>query len=165
MNLIGKESSQGVVNRSNRQAGFTLVEIMVGVAVLGLAVISMFALLSSGFAMVHFNRDNLRATQIMLNRVEGLRLYNWGQLTSGEVPATFTETYYAADATNVNKGTVFSGRVTIEPAQLAPASTYSSNMMRRVTVQLDWTSGNLPHRRQVSTFVSEYGLQNYLIAN
>jgi hypothetical protein len=115
--------------------------------------------------MVHFNRDNLRATQIMLNRVEGLRLYNWGALNSGEMPTNFIETYYGVDTTNVNKGTIYTGTVRIEPAPLTPTATYCSNMMRRVTVQVVWTNGSLEHRRQVSTYVSEYGLQNYLLSN
>jgi Tfp pilus assembly protein PilV len=164
MKLIGKESSQGRANKSNRPAGFTLMEVMIGVLILGLAIISLFALLGSGFAIVRFNRDNLRATQIMLNRVEGLRLYNWGQLTTENlVPTNFTEYYYPS-GTN-SQGTVFSGTVTIANAIQNPTSTYSSNMMRYVTIRVNWTTGFLPHSRQVSTYVSEYGVQNYVFSN
>jgi len=141
-------------------------EVMVGVIILGLAIVSLFALLSSGFAMVRLNRDNLRATQIMLNRVEGLRLYNWEQLTTGNmVPRTFTEYYYPLGSTNVNQGTLFSGTMDIDNAVQNPPSTYSSNMMRAVTVRVTWMSGQVQRTRQMTTFVSQYGLQNYVFSN
>ena len=137
-----------------------------GVVILGLAIVSLFALLSGGFAMARLNRDNLRATQIMLNRVEGLRLYNWGQLTSSNmVPTTFTEYYYPSGITNANQGTVFSGDVIITNAVQTPSSTYGPTMMRRVTVRVRWMSGKLQHNREMTTYVSEYGLQNYLLSN
>jgi len=166
MNLIGKERSQGGANKSKRFGGFTLVEVMIGVVILALVVVTMFALLSAGFAIVRLNRENLRATQIMLNRIEGLRLYNWSQLTSGGmVPTKFSEYYYPVGTTNSNQGTLFSGEVAIDPAVQNPPSTYSSTMMRRVTVRVSWKSGKLQYNRQMITYVSEYGLQNYLFAN
>ncbi|HEX5222684.1 MAG TPA: prepilin-type N-terminal cleavage/methylation domain-containing protein [Verrucomicrobiae bacterium] len=165
MNSIGKERLQKSGGKSNRHAAFTLVEVMVGVIILGLAIVSLFALLSGGFAMVRFNRDNLRATQIMLNRVEGLRLYNWEQLTTGMVPTNFSEYYYPLGTTNSNQGTLFLGEVDIASAVQTPASTYSSSMMRSVTVRVTWTSGKLQHSRQMTTYVSQYGLQNYLFNN
>ena len=165
MNLIGIECFRGSASKPNRHAAFTLVEVMVGVVILGLAIVSLFALLSGGFAMVRFNRDNLRATQIMLNRVEGLRLYNWEQLTTGMVPTNFSEYYYPLGNTNSNQGTLFSGAVDIADAVQNPSSTYSSTMMRSVTVRITWTSGKLRHSRQMTTYVSQYGLQNYLFSN
>jgi uncharacterized protein (TIGR02598 family) len=167
MNLIGKNCSQGGAGKSNRRQGFTIVEVMIGVVILALAIVTLFALLSAGFAIVRLNRENLRATQIMLNRVEGLRLYNWSQLTSeGLVPTNFTEYYYPLGSTN-NLGTLFSGRVKIDPGMQTPSSTYGSNMMRKVTVHISWTngSGNFVHTRQLTTYVSQYGLQNYLFVN
>jgi len=159
MNLIGKERSQGGVKKSNRY-GFTLIEVLIGVVILALAIVSLFALLTAGFAMVRLNRDNLRATQIMLNRVEGLRLYNWGDVISGAIPSTFTETY--GGTAGVNQGTVYTGEMTILPAQQTPTSGYSSTMMRSVRVRVSWMSGQLKHTREMTTYVSEYGLQNYI---
>lgn len=150
--------------QSGRQAGYSIVEAMVGAGVLVLLVVSMFALLTSGFSVIRFNRENLRATQIVLNRVEGLRLYNWSQLTqSNMVPATFTEYYYPLG--NNNKGTVYTGTVTVGNAVQNPPSSYSTNMMRSVTVQVAWNSGAVQHTRRTSTYVSQYGVQNYLFTN
>ena len=161
--MIGKSCSQGGVNKSNRHTGFTLVEVVMGVVILGFVVVSLFTLLTSGFAMVQLNRDNLRATQIMLNRVEGLRLHNWEQLTSSNwIPSTFTETYLDQGSTNANKGTVFTGVMTITNAVQSPSSTYGNSMMRSITVQVFWTNGGLVRSRQLTTYVSQYGIQNYV---
>ena len=161
MNLIGKDCSQGGANKSNRGGGFTIVEVMMGVFVVALAIVTLFALLTVGFAIVRLNRESLRATQIMLNRVEGLRLYNWGDVEGGSIPSTFTETY--SGLTGTNQGTIFTGRVDIGPAVQSPASGYSSTMMRTVTVRVTWTSGEQQHTRQMTTYVSKYGLQSYVI--
>ena len=161
MNLIGKECSQGGVNKSNRREGFTLVEVMIGLIILALAVVSLFALLTAGFSIVRLNRESLRATQILLNRVEGLRLYNWADLEGGSIPTTFTETYSGVSGSN--EGTIYTGRVDIEPAVQNPTSTYGSTDMRMVTVRITWTSGQLQHTRQMTTYVAKYGVQNYVI--
>ena len=161
MNLIGTEFSQGGVKKSNRLAGFTLVEVMIGIAILAFGIVSLFELLTAGFAIVRLNRDSLRATQIMLNRVEGLRLYNWDQLTSGTwIPTTFTETY--SGLSGANQGTDFSGEMIIGDAVQSPTSGYGATMMRSVIVRVTWTSGQLQHTRQMTTYVSKYGLQNYV---
>lgn len=158
MNLIGTEFSQGGAKKSNRLAGFTLVEVMIGIAILAFGIVSLFELLTAGFAIVRLNRDSLRATQIMLNRIEGLRLYNWDQLTSGTwIPTTFTETYSGLSGTN--QGTDFSGEMII--GDEVPDSSYKA-MMRSVIVRVTWTSGQLQHTREMRTYVSQYGLQNYV---
>jgi len=137
---------------------------MVGSGVMAILIISIYAVLTSGFSVTRFNRENLRATQIMINRLEGLRLYNWSQLAhSNMVPATFTEVYYPL-GTNGMSGTLYSGTVTISNVTQNPPSTYGSNM-REVTVRLSWTTGSVPHSREMITYVSEYGVQNYLFAN
>jgi hypothetical protein len=34
--------------------------------------------------------------------------------------------------------------------------------MKKVIVTLNWTTGKLPRTRSISTYVSRYGLQNYI---
>jgi hypothetical protein len=146
--------------KPQRDAGFTIAEVMVGLGVLGLLAIAMFGLLASGFSIIRFNRENLRATQIMVNRLEGLRLYNWSQLD--EVPTTFTEYYYPLGTSNQTSGTVYAGTVSITAAAPYPPATYGASMMRLVTVQLAWTNGAVTHQRRLSTYVGQYGIQNYV---
>ncbi len=44
----------------------------------------------------------------------------------------------------------------------APITESYSNGLRMIQIQLTWQSGNLTHTRQMTTFVSQYGLQKYV---
>jgi hypothetical protein len=141
------------------RAAFTLVEVLIGV--LGTAVMfaSLYLGLGQGFAIIQAARENLRATQIMQERMETIRLYTWDQLnTSGFIPATFTAPFEAA-STQSTGGLVYSGTITIAAA---PMSESYAGDHKLVTVGLNWESGKTaPHRREMSTIVSRYGLHNY----
>ena len=43
-----------------------------------------------------------------------------------------------------------------------PMSTPYTNDLKWVVVNITWTSMNMPRQRTISTFVSRYGLQNYI---
>src|SRR6476469_9469030 len=52
------------------EAGFTLAEIMVGTALLAVMVVSLYGGISFGFTNITLARQNLRATQIALEKME-----------------------------------------------------------------------------------------------
>src|SRR6266508_4273052 len=56
---------------------FAIAEVLVSVALMAIVFVSLYLGMSSGFAVTKLSRENLRATQIMLERLEGIRLYNW----------------------------------------------------------------------------------------
>ena len=60
-------------------AAYSLVEVIVAVLVLALMLISLYGGFSSGFAVVKLARENLRATQIMMQKMETIRLLKWSQ--------------------------------------------------------------------------------------
>ena len=153
-------------NPSKRQVkAFTMVEVMIGVCILGIMLVSLYTGIYSGFAIVKLSRDNQRATQILLKKVETLRLYNWGQITDTNnfLKPTFTDYY---DPTT-ESGTFYSGTLVTNLPNFNAA--YRTNM-RMVTVTLYWT--NYPEKpsnnqvvvrsRQMQTYVARYGMQSYL---
>ena len=147
------------------QRGFSLVEVMIGSAIVGIFFLSFFAMTGTGFNMVKSSRENLRATQIMLNRVEGVRLFNWDQLTDTNLlPTTFAENYDPT-STNGSLGTLYSGTLTVTTPTMTPTNTYSASGVKQITVSLSWNSGGMNHTRTMSTYVSRYGAQNYVFAN
>src|SRR5678809_1021852 len=79
--------------RKARQAGFTLAEVMVSVSVTAMAFVSLYVGISCCFGVVQANRENVRATQILQEKLEVVRLFNWNQVTNGYIPATFTSPY------------------------------------------------------------------------
>jgi len=143
---------------------FTLVEVMVGVALLIIIGVSLFGGMSSGFAVTQASRENLRATQIILEKMEGIRLFNWYQLVySNWIPSSFTNYYYPLTSPGESHGIAYYGTMSVDPVTLNPPSTYSTNM-RAVSVTVNWTSAKIPRSRTLTTYVARDGIQNYVYA-
>jgi len=130
--------------------------------VMGLLAASFYAGLSWGFAQICFSREEERATQILAERMEVVRLLNWDQVANlpGFIPTTFTDYYFAANPTNNASGSLlYHGTVLVTNAPIT--ETYG-DQLRMIQIQLTWESGNRTHNRQMTTFVSQYGLQRYV---
>ncbi len=148
---------------------YTLVEVIVAVLVLSVMLVSLYGGFSSGFAVVKLARENLRATQIMMQKMETVRLLKWSQLldTNNFLQPAFTD-YYDPAATNANAvGATYRGFVSTN-APIGFTNDYSANM-RAITVNIYWTNylkgaTNIPivRTRQMQTLVARYGMQNYV---
>ncbi|MBI3414267.1 MAG: hypothetical protein HY043_02930 [Verrucomicrobia bacterium] len=142
-----------------RQQAFTLIDVMMAMLVIGLAIISLQAGISCGFMTVDASRETLRATQVMLEKLETVRLYSWSQLnTAGFMPTNFTAPFNPS--TNATGGFNYQGTLSINNAS-SVSETYS-NDLKEVIVTVTWTNLNILRTRTMSTFVSQYGLQNYI---
>jgi type II secretory pathway pseudopilin PulG len=142
--------------RDNR--AFSLVEALIATLVLAISFVSLFAAFSTGFAAVEVSRENLRATQVLLEKLETIRLYSWTQINqSGFIPSTFSAPFNPS--TNATGGFTFNGTVTITNS---PVSEAYSDDLKLVTVQVNWTSARIARKAAMSTLVSRYGLQNYI---
>src|SRR5947207_15182663 len=95
---------------ADRQA-FTLMEVMLAVVIVGVVFVSLYAAISQGFAVVQTARENLRATQIMQEQVEILRVLDWDQITGTPSPWQFNASFYPAGG--ANPGVTYSGTITI----------------------------------------------------
>jgi prepilin-type N-terminal cleavage/methylation domain-containing protein len=155
------------------ESAFSLLEVLVAAVVVAIIYASLFAGISTTFSMLQTVRENLRATQIMVSRMEGLRLCAWSNsqlFNTNVVPSAFTDTFYPIGLNSTtNCGTVYSGTMTImQNPGLSPNASYAANMAL-VTITVTWTNGangvvNI-HRRSMSTYVAKYGLQNYVYSN
>ncbi|PYI84618.1 MAG: hypothetical protein DME26_12950 [Verrucomicrobia bacterium] len=145
--------------KETTQNGFTLIEVLIGMAIVGGLIITLYTGLAWGFRVIRLARENIRATQVMAEKMETIRLYNWDQVTSnGFIPSTFNVPYYPVGQTN-GSGVIYHGTMTVTNATLG--TSYDPDM-RRVIVTLNWTTGQLPRTRTIETYVSRYGLQNYV---
>lgn len=143
--------------RRRKMAAFSIVEVTVGMGVVATSMAALFSGFTTGFFTMQMARENLRATQIMLEKTETLRLYSWDQInTPGFIPATFTNTY---DPNSQNKGVAYSGTLTVANA---PISSSYSNNMKQVTVTVNWATGSLNRSRTLTTYVARNGLQSYI---
>src|SRR5882672_783086 len=74
------------------QSAFTFVEVIIAMAAVGVVVVALYLGISSGFSIIRLARENLRATQIMVEKMETVRLYNWDQINSnGCIPRAFAK--------------------------------------------------------------------------
>jgi prepilin-type N-terminal cleavage/methylation domain-containing protein len=145
------------INLTKRGA-FSLLEVLAAMLICGIVLLSLYAGISAGFAVTQVARENLRATQIMVEKLETIRLYTFDQIAQANfVPSTFTSPYYAF-GTN-QSGLVYSGQVTISPAVINASY---SNDLKQVDIQLQWTSGGVPRSRQMNTLIARNGLQAYI---
>lgn len=145
-------------------AGFTLVESAVALTIGAIMLTSLYGCFAAGFNMVKVSRENARATQIMLTRLEAIRLSTFDQLTNTVYyPRTFTESFDPKDAAAQAAGVVYSGTFTPStPVVGSLPESYRTNMML-VTVTVNWTSGKLPHTRTMQTYAAKDGIQSYVV--
>lgn len=142
---------------------FSLVEVLVSVGILGFMMIALFSAFGFGFASIATTREDLRATQILMQKVEAIRLCTWKQLAS--CPTSFQDTYDPTSGTNESSGIVYGG--TLDTAGVAtnlPAG--YQNSVRLITVGVTWTNytgkNKIVHTRQLQTLSARYGIQNYV---
>jgi Tfp pilus assembly protein PilV len=151
------------------QGGFSIMEIAVASAVIGIMFAALLTGLTSSVTNVQFGREQLRATQIMVEKLDTVRMYRWDRINSTYIPATFTETYdpTITQGTGPKQTTNSSGTAnltyagTIQISDPALSESYASNV-KQVTVALQWQSSGRPVQREMTTFVSKYGLQLYV---
>lgn len=137
---------------------FTLLEVLMAVAAVGVSVIAAYAGITSGISLLRMARENLRATQIMVEKMETVRLYNWDEICSnGFVPTNFQAPYFVQGS--VTSAPIYYGTISI--ADSSSSIPYAADL-KKITVNINWTSNKLPRQRQITTFVSRYGLQNYV---
>jgi hypothetical protein len=157
-----KTSPLKILSLSKSLLAFTMVEVAVGIAIMTVMFVSLYGGITAGFAVTQLARENLRGTQIILERLEGLRLFNWDQVVhSNMIPATFTNYYYPLGTNLQSKGILYYGTMTITNTALNPTVTYNDSM-RTVTVNIYWTNGIVPRTRTMQTFMSKNGIQNYV---
>jgi type II secretory pathway pseudopilin PulG len=151
-------------NKRNTRAAFTLVEVAVAAGLLGITMAAFFACLASGLSVVNTSRQDLRATQILTQKTEAVRLCTWEQLQS--LPTSFQDYYYPTGTTNSAPGITYYGTISVGPATCIPSSASYYPEINLVTISLVWTnylgSHAIVHNRQMQTLVAYYGLVNYI---
>jgi hypothetical protein len=145
-----------------RVNAFTIAEVLIAVLVLTTASVLFYGGMSSCFSVVKTSREDVRATQIMMQKLEAVRLCTWSELAN----FTFKEPYDPLGMTNNAAGVYFFGTVTKGPATTIPSSVSYQNNICAVTVDLVWTNYNgnnaIVHNREMQTHVARYGLQSYI---
>ena len=161
--------------RPTRLLGFSLIEVVIAMSVIGITFIALYGALTSCLLVVQASREDLRATQIMVELMDTLRLYNWTQVTDPAFsPKTYNLYYDSAGTTNgTGGGTLYECVMTVTDG---PGALDYSDDMKTVSLEINWvTHGRLPnpkanlnaargqlHTRTFTSFVTRHGLQSYV---
>src|SRR5207302_595630 len=116
-------------------AAFTFIEVLVSTFVLGVVAASIYYGLAAGNCEIKATRENLRATQILLQKVEAIRLFTWSQVNdTNYLTSNFVENYDPLGVTNGQTGAKYRCFVTATtPAVGEVAEAYRTNL-RNITV-------------------------------
>jgi len=139
---------------------FTLMEVVVAAMVLMTISVAFYLGLSSCFSVVKASREEVRATQIMTQKLEAVRLCTWSELTN----FSFKEPYDPVGTTNSSAGVYYYGNVTKSAAATIPNTASYLNNICLVTVSLTWTNSrrSAVYSRKMETHYARYGLQSYI---
>src|SRR5689334_14813202 len=143
---------------TKRNRGMTLIEVVMATGIIALTGAGVISSINYGLCIMRLARENQRATQVMLEKLEAIRLYNWEQVTNDSfIPDTFTAPYDPT-AGGSQQGTTYYGTMSVTiPAFIGTTPNYSSSI-RQFNVSLSWTNvGGLAHTRSLSTYVAQNG--------
>jgi type II secretory pathway pseudopilin PulG len=141
------------------QAATTLVDVILAVGIIAIMAGGMIGSITYGFYVMQMARENQRATQIILERIEAIRLYNWSQVKDPNfIPATFTDVYDPQAAPGA-QGVVYSGTVTKSSVNFT--NSYSQYMVQ-LKLDLTWKTRNVTRYRTLTTYIARDGIQNYV---
>lgn len=127
--------------------------------------LALYASFGIGYSIMKVTREDLRANQIILQRMEAIRLSSFNELKDpAKYPTSSTEYYSESGKANGNGGVAYtvtynaaSGPTTLPPS-------YRTNVLV-VTVGASWTSGKLQRNRSTQTYVARNGIQTYVSGN
>jgi prepilin-type N-terminal cleavage/methylation domain-containing protein len=150
---------------NRRQSGYTLVEVLCAVAIVAVMASVLFVGFDNGFTVLRTTREDMRATQILMQKTEAVRLLTWPQLSN--CPTTFQEYFYPGGAVTTNGGTLYCGTLsTTDAATNIPATAAYRSSVHLVTITVLWTnyinSKPVAHSRQMQTLNAQFGMQTYL---
>lgn len=137
-----------------------MVDAMFAMVMAGVMFTALYSGLAFGFKVIKLARENTRATQIMLEKMETIRLYTWTQVTNVGVflpTNTFIVPYYSV---GTNSSLVYTGQIFVQASGIG--TSYADDM-RKITVQVNWSAlGSSNRTRSMSTYVTRNGMQTYV---
>jgi len=146
--------------RARRSAAFTLVETLFASAIIGILVVALYAAIATATSWMRVCQENEVATQIMSEKLDTIRLYNWEQITKSN---GFLLTNFTVGIDPLTNSTpYYTGNLAWSQAPISEP--YAPSLIL-VTVKLTWKSEGRLQTRSNSTFVTTYGIQEYVNRN
>jgi prepilin-type N-terminal cleavage/methylation domain-containing protein len=153
-----------LTGQSGAAEGFTLLEVIAALTIGLIMIAVLFVGIQQGNFILTNTRDDLRATQILLQKAEAIRLLTWPQLTN--CPTTFQTLFYPGGG-STNQGITYYGTLSaIGTATNIPNTVSYQPTVHMITISITWTNfiSNrlISHSRSLQTLSAVSGMQNYL---
>jgi prepilin-type N-terminal cleavage/methylation domain-containing protein len=145
--------------------GFTLLETLMSLPLMAIAFAALYSCFGWGFGIVGLERENLRASQIMIKQLERIRISSYDLLTNTVYnPSTFTDYFDPTDQSSGGGGSTYTGSFTASlPASGTLPDSYRTNMLL-ITVGITWHSYNHQHTNWMQSLVAMNGMETYVVA-
>ena len=140
-------------------------EVLCSIVIASISIAALFAAFSNGYTILRVTRDDLRATQILTQKTEAVRLLTWQELSN--CPTAFQDYFYPPGVTNGTQGTVFYVTITPfgDPTNIPNSVSYRTNI-HLITINVAWTNGInqkvVAHHRLTQTMLANDGMQTYI---
>jgi len=129
---------------------------MFAMAIVGTLVLVLYGALTTSTSWVRLCQENQTATQIMAEKLDTIRLYNWDQLYTSN---GFIVTNFVVGIDPLTNSTpYYTGRLEIAKALPSGTEAYKDDLLQ-VTVTVQWVGDRRLQTRSMSTFVTSYGIQ------
>jgi prepilin-type N-terminal cleavage/methylation domain-containing protein len=142
-----------------RKRAFTIVEVVISIAIIGIVAAGLMGCFTFSLFAIRMARENQRATQIILERAEAIRCFNWDSLSN--VPTAAVTDYYNPATQSPPIYTVTTSLSPFAPSGGGPLPSYAANM-QQLTITVSWKTGNISRCRTNITYIAKDGIQNYV---
>src|SRR5688572_18287622 len=134
---------------------------MIAVLIAAVMLVALYGCFASGYSMLKVTREDLRATQIIIQRMERLRLCSFDQVRDPVVNPPVTQEYFNPNS-SANGGVLYTVTFSNRFPQIGTIpGAYRTNMLL-VTVNASWTSGKIKRNRSMQTYVARQGLEEFV---
>ncbi len=161
-----KRLSETGANR--REAGDSFTKMLTGIALFSIAATGLYGALSPAYHAIQSARQNLRASQIVMQRAESLQLLNGSQVcdTNNQPKPLFVEPRNPRGIARAADGSQYAAYLSTPAPAAGDQASASRKHLRPVTVTLCWTNsdGAKPevHQRVVQAQLAPNGTPKYL---
>src|SRR4051812_43555887 len=100
--------------KRRNESAFTIVEVVIAAAILLIGYVSLYSAMGFGWSAIQSSKENLRATEIMTEKMEQIRLYNWDQVTNTTTYVNPTPFAQYFDPSDHGKVPVYGCRVLLD---------------------------------------------------
>ena len=157
---VGKAVKPGT---GRSYSAFTLLETVISLPIAAIGLAALYNCFAWGFGVVGLERENLRASQIMVKQLERIRISSFDQLTNTVYnPGSFTDYFDPTDETNGGGGATYTVSFSASvPASGTMPESYRTNMLL-ITVGITWNSYHVQHTNWMQSLAASKGMEGYV---